>query len=412
MITRIIIEHFKSIEHCDLTLGPVNIFVGPNGSGKSNIIDAISFIKDAVENDLDHAFRERLGIGSTRQWSPSRPYHIKISLHLRSERGAGRYSVSIGPKKSGFCVVNEEAAWSGSLNKDLNFKFSFHRKKGEKGESRSQLFDKNRSSHIEPEKEIVEIPDTDVFIKKSETFSLNRVGSRFLADAVLNFERYSVFPNTLRLPQSSSTERRLNREGNNLNVIIKNMGKTKSGARAKEKIVTSLRSLMPSLSSLNVVELGGFLVPSFKVSEAPKGQGSPRSHEFNVSQVSDGTLRALGLLTALYHVDRPRAIAIEEPEQTVHPGVLSVLAEAIRESSLESQVLVTTHSPDLLDHFDPESVFAVEMVDGVTKVAGVSEGQMASVREGLFTLGEIMSMEGVMRASPPPPDTATGTDDA
>ena len=71
--------------------------------------------------------------------------------------------------------------------------------------------------------------------------------------------------------------------------------------------------------------IGGFLAPVFEVQEGENAQ-----HEFNVSQISDGTLRMLGLLTALYHPNRPQVIALEEPEQTVNPGVLLILADAIK----------------------------------------------------------------------------------
>ncbi|MBF0374731.1 MAG: ATP-binding protein [Alphaproteobacteria bacterium] len=120
---------------------------------------------------------------------------------------------------------------------------------------------------------------------------------------------------------------------------------------------------------------------------------------FNVDQMSDGTLRVLGLLVALYQQPAPATIALEEPEQTVHPGVLRVLAEAIEEVSDTRQILVTTHSPDLLDRFDPaqmsKRVIAVEMENGVTTAKPLNAAQIEAVRSNLFTLGQLMSIEGL-----------------
>jgi predicted ATPase len=71
MISGLIVSHFNSIEQCDVALGRINVFVGNHGSGKSNVIDAIRFVKDAIQNGLDRAISDRHGIDSIRQWSPS-----------------------------------------------------------------------------------------------------------------------------------------------------------------------------------------------------------------------------------------------------------------------------------------------------------------------------------------------------
>ncbi|MEM1204466.1 MAG: AAA family ATPase, partial [Acidobacteriota bacterium] len=140
--------------------------------------------------------------------------------------------------------------------------------------------------------------------------------------------------------------------------------------------------------------LGGLMVPTFRVTES-----DGKKHDFNVSQISDGTLRVLGLLTALYQPTRPATLAMEEPEQTVNPGVLAVLAEAIEEVSNHSQILVTTHSPELVDKFeDPKVVQAVDMVDGKTQIGPVHPDQISAVKDRLFSLGELMSVEGLHRA--------------
>jgi predicted ATPase len=420
MITRIIIEHFKSIEHCDLTLGPVNIFVGPNGSGKSNIIDAISFLKDAIEHDLDYAFRERLGFESVRRWVGDEGHgDIRIFVQfsgLDSDRLPmnGMYSLSVSKNGDHYFVSHEDGfSYFESTKYDES---TLHYISRNAGSTFIHGFAFRDGSRVDKSENKIQTEDDSSTIIKNVRKGENSPDIDWISDDIsyllCDYEIYRIFPITLRQPQKSSMHRKLQSDGSNLYAELMRMSKTAKGHASINKIDHSLSSLMPTLLSVKVGELGGFLVPLFEVAEPNPGNGQAKTHTFNVAQVSDGTLRALGLLTALYHPDRPGMIALEEPEQMLHPGALAVLAEAIKESSEQSQIFITTHSPDLLDHFDPESVFAVEMVDGVTKVAGVSEGQMASVREGLFTLGEIMSMEGVMRASTAPPDTATGTDDA
>jgi len=87
---------------------------------------------------------------------------------------------------------------------------------------------------------------------------------------------------------------------------------------------------------------------------------------FLATSVSNGTLRALGILVALFQLaDSGRTmslIGVEEPELYIHPGAVGVLLDALREASQRGQVLVTTHSPDLLDSkdIDASAILAVQ----------------------------------------------------
>lgn len=116
-----------------------------------------------------------------------------------------------------------------------------------------------------------------------------------------------------------------------------------------------------------------------------------------LGQESDGTIRILGILSALLQNPSQPFVSIEEPEANIHPGALAVLAGVIDEASLRSQVLVTTHSPDMLDHLPVESFLVVEKVGDTTHVGPLDASQIASVRKRLFTPGELFRMEGLQR---------------
>ena len=135
---------------------------------------------------------------------------------------------------------------------------------------------------------------------------------------------------------------------------------------------------MPTLENVSVLSLGGLMVPTFRV----RTGGSKRSHDLNVSQVSDGTLRVFGLLTALYQPVRPAVIALEEPEQTVHPGFLPVVAESISDVSDPTQVLVTTHSPEDSPALARAGQGVHRRVPPVTNRLNAERGQTARAAEG------------------------------
>jgi predicted ATPase len=129
--------------------------------------------------------------------------------------------------------------------------------------------------------------------------------------------------------------------------------------------------------------------------ELDRGDGT--GEEFLTQNVSDGTLRALAVLVALFQKsDRYplTLIGLEEPEAGLHPAAAGVLFDSLIEASQFHQVVVTSHSPDLLDREDiPEnSLRAVAMCDGGTIIGEVDEAGKAALRERLYTAGELMRM--------------------
>ncbi len=118
---------------------------------------------------------------------------------------------------------------------------------------------------------------------------------------------------------------------------------------------------------------------------------------FSASEISDGTLRALGVLTALFQGrmggdSQVSLVGIEEPEAGLHPHAAAVLLGALQDASVTTQVVVTTHSADLLysDDIDIDSLLAVVAEDGVTTIGTVDEFGRSIIRDQLMTAGELL----------------------
>ncbi len=101
--------------------------------------------------------------------------------------------------------------------------------------------------------------------------------------------------------------------------------------------------------------------------------------------MSDGTLRFLSHLAVLYSPSPPALACFEEPENYVHPYLLELLANVLKKASGRTQILLTTHSPYLLNYVEPEDVLVVQKRHGETSVSRV-EGDKG-VKEALKTLG-------------------------
>ncbi len=129
-------------------------------------------------------------------------------------------------------------------------------------------------------------------------------------------------------------------------------------------------------------------------------QGMKHPWRFKALSMSDGSLRAFGVLVALFHRrggegnSTASLVGLEEPETALHPAAAGVLFDALSEASEERQILVTTHSPDLLDRDDvpTEALRVVVMDRGRTRIGPVSETGRTILRQGLYTPGELLRL--------------------
>jgi predicted ATPase len=399
MLTHADIYHYKSISEAHIDFSRINIIVGPNGVGKSNLIDAIHFIHDCTVGDIDTSVIKRHGIESIRQWSKTRPFNIVLDFQFANRNGFGRYKVVISSARGDFRVIEEIGEWTGPnplesvrYNKDQNQEIS----------RELSTFIRNDSGDIKINTKFEQLREQiPTKINPSELYltalggglrSISYLLFRDIFNECASFASYSIYPNTLREPQVVSREDMLNADGSNLASVLK---KINSGYRRnKEALLDAIKIILPIVVDIQVRSAGGYYVPVFRIKE-PSGE----IHELNMSQISDGTLRILGMLTAFYQPNAPDKIALEEPEQMIHPGVLPVIADAGREYVLSSQLrqnqmFITTHSPILLDFFNPEDVLWASFHNGATEFGKITSRHLDLIKRQLFSTGEILVSEG------------------
>ena len=389
-ITRVWARNFKSIRKLDLELGPLTVLVGPNASGKSNVLDVLRFISHALRRDLDEAVTSRGGVAALRRSTHKGGAH-DVEVGFIAKRGGFqiKYGFVLGSRSGLYRVKREYGVVTPANPEEEPVEFMF------KGGQLVKPSLESLGMHTEPGEDIeLQMPvwKRILFGSPSRDWKKSRMPSNvdWAVSFISRMQFYRLFPDTLRELQRPQDTNRLNREGSNLASVLRGMVRRKSPYL--DEIESALGQVVPGLSSLRVQQSGGFLVIKLRHGGA---NGGSAGTTFDLSQESDGTVRLLGLLTALYQESPPLLIGIEEPELTIHPGALAVLADVMVEATHRTQVLVTTHSPDLIDRLPIESLRAVQIQDGCTKVGPVSETQAETVREGLFTSGELHSMEGL-----------------
>src|SRR6185295_9241953 len=345
MIERLSVSNYRSLgENVTLELGPFTALVGPNGSGKSNVVDVLRFVSDAMQMGLSGAITHRHGIAAVRRWSAGHPFNVSIGLRLVLVGGfQGHYSFELrGDSAEEYRVKVEEASvW------------------GRSGQSHFR---------IEGGKWVVGPPGlTPSLDERSLALPIIGGDARFqpLVQALQQISIYSIFPDTLRAPQKYSPVKPIDTHGSNWASILKDQPRDSW----KPDLISALQKLTGDIEDIKVSQAASYLVVQFR--HTSKG----RPKWFDAAQESDGTLRVAGIVTALLQEPPVPVIGIEEPELTVHPGAIPLLFDFLKQASRRSQVLVTTHSPELLDQMEAEDVRVVLRNQEGTTVAPMSEPQ-------------------------------------
>ena len=370
-ITRVVLKNYKSIAVCDVRLRPLMFLVGPNGAGKSNFLDALRFVADALRTSLGHALRDRGGINDVRRRSGGHPRHFGIRLDFTLEGGStGHYAFRIGARpRGGYEVQTEECVLRGP---ELLSQEEFFRV--ENGVVAT-------SAKVAP----VAVTDRLYLVNASGLAEFRPVYEAF---SRMGF--YNLNPDQIRELQSPDPGELLLRDGSNLASVLAQLKNP-----VKQRIEEYLATVVPGVHGVEVKGIGPKETLEFRQSVA----GAKHPWRFLAANMSDGTLRVLGILVALFqgnHDVKPQVplVGIEEPEIALHPAAVGVLLDSLKDASHNTQILVTSHSPDLLDNkdLDVESMLSVVAGEGNTQIGPVDAAGRSVLRDRLYTAGELLRL--------------------
>jgi predicted ATPase len=373
-LKRVVLNNYKSIKECSVPLGPLTFLVGQNGAGKSNFLDALRLVTESLNTSLEHALRERGGINEVRRRSSGHPTHFGIRLDWRFPNGTeGWYAFRVGSqKKGGFEVQQEECKILSDRLKLGEGRFdSFY--KVENGEL------KDKSFKIGPPA----LRDRLYIVAASGLAEF-----RPLYDALSHMGFYNLNPDEIRELQPSDTGEVLKRDGSNLSSVLSVMAK--ENKEAKDQVAEFLSKVVPGIQGIDVKHVGKKETLEFRQSVG-KNQDPWR---FMAENMSDGTLRALGVLVALFQTKQVPFVGIEEPEVAVHPGAAGVIRDGLLSASKRTQIAVTSHSPDLLDEksIKDDSILAVVNRNGETTLGPLDQAGRETIKERLYTAGELLRL--------------------
>lgn len=364
------IRNFRSIAKSQLRLGDLTILVGPNGAGKSNVLDALRFVSDALTVTPMHALALRGGVGAVRRKSlHGHPYHFTVRLEFDlPDDQHGIYAFTIGalPKGKGEFSINHERCLiygPGALDR-LEFEIE---------DGRFQTAPQGVEPHISRDRLALTIVSA-------------KPGFRALYEFLVGMKFYNLVPELMRKPQDPDPGRILYRDGANAAAVVREL-RASNGEFGE--VCEFLERVVPGMKEVERITNGTQETLQFR---QDVGDAKGQLLTFLPPSISDGTLRVLGVLLAVYQRSRPPVLGIEEPESTVHPAAAEVLFDVIRHGARWSQILVTTHSPELLEHkqIRIDELRAVEMERGETVVTELDESSKQAIRERLCTPGDLL----------------------
>lgn len=369
MVTRVALRNYKSIAACDVRPEALSFLVGPNGCGKSNFLDALRFVAEALRLSLDHALRDRGGIQEVRRRSGGHPNNFGIRLEVKLPRAEGWYAFRVGAKPGGrYSVQQEECV---VLGEDGHGSYKV---------ADGKVIDStipNPPACASDRLYLVNMSGLDVF--------------RPLYDALSEMGFYNLNPEAIRDLQAPDPGELLKRDGSNLASVLSNL---KNGR--KTAVEEYLTAITPGVTGVAARTMGTKLTLDFR----QEVRGAKYPWRFPASNMSDGTLRALGVLVALFQgdgesVERRRLVGIEEPESALHPAAAGVLIDSLTDASQWTQVMVTSHSADLLDNdaIPDTSILAVLSEHAETRIGPLDEAGRSALRDHLFTAGELLRMD-------------------
>ena len=385
------VKNYRALRDIELKqLKPLSVFLGANGSGKSTFFDVFAFLAECFTVGLDQAWNKRGGFKELRTRGCDGP--IEFELKYREEPGTPiiTYHLSIGEDTKGPFVETEWLQWRrGSRGKHVRFLNFDH---GTGSVIPGQTPDKTDT----PINEQLDEPSTLAVNMFGQSAQHPRVGAlrRFITDWHLS----DLSTHATRQATSDGPQKRLSETGDNLPNVIQYL--QERYPERLEKIISILSERVPRLEKVDteLMRDGSRLL---KIKDAPFKQ--PILAKF----ASDGTLKLLSYLTLFHDRQPPQLIGIEEPENYLHPRLLTGFVGDCIKASMRSQFMITTHSPRFVNEFTAEEVWVLyrneqgwTVCKRASEMLGINEFMEAGAKlgklwmEGFFEFGDPLTNAG------------------
>jgi predicted ATPase len=370
MFDYIKIEGFRSFKRVELEMPPLAVLIGPNGGGKSNFLDLLTLMTEAGDGKFANGVFKRGGFPSIAfGFDPSREVHIELRFkEVMPPWKLGRvprrddkaldviFKMAARNYGSVACVteelVRQESAVEPSLSADIVSRGpagAVFRVPGESGAVADQ-----RREVSPTELAISQVKDPTKYPAASAV--LEELGGwTFYRDIDVGPE------SPVRQPALLRPDIRLLPNGSNLSSVFYAIQQEHPDDWGE--ILEIVNTAYPDFVKLSVPAGGGDGKVLLRWFERPY-----EKEGVSANLLSDGTLKLLCLIAILMNPDPPPLICIDEPEIGLHPDWIKLVAEMMQSAAARTQLIVATHSPQIVASLDPEQVIVAEKENGETSL--------------------------------------------
>ncbi len=387
-LNRVRVRNYRALADVDVEVGPINVLFGPNGAGKSTLLDTVYFFRDCAIRGVEVASSERdHGIGLL--WDGA-GNDSRILVELTG--GGVTYGLSFSLAAGRIDPFPSERLVSFSRDLTLIERAP--------GSASASLFHNNVEQTID-----VDLREPDkISLGLFLDFNKGDPEAGHL-DHLLHFVRFypsrsfHIWP-LKRRGSESSHQTRLWDNGSNAWSVLRNVKDKKNVDARYNTIMGYMSEAFPTFDDIVLEQTGP---SSVYASFQEKG----RSEAIFASGMSDGVIQMLLLLLALFSEgEREAVLLFDEPEVSLHPWAIAVLARAIKcaSASWGKQVFVATHSPVLISQFEPEDILVAQAEQGGARFTRLSQvGEIEDLLEeyapGALYMSEALAPQGVAMGS-------------
>ena len=338
------VKGFKSIASIEkLKLGAINVVIGPNGSGKSNFIGVFSFLHAIREGRLQDYVIKAGGADKVLHFGSKITKKLQIGVSFQDERN--RYEIALQPTDADELVPESEVVY---------------------------FWDKIRYPNKPFNEGIARVgKEAGISAQKSTKIA------GYVRDHLDRWRLYHFHDTSATSPMKKTADvndnRYLRPDGSNLAAFLYYL--REKHETSYDLIRRTIQRVAPFLDDFQL-EPQKLNPTKIRLEWLHKGSEA----YFDAPALSDGTLRFISLATLFLQPEnyRPSVILVDEPELGLHPYAITLLASLIKQASIKTQVIISTQSPLLLDHFQPEDVLVADRVDGGTQFTRLDSAKLDS----------------------------------
>jgi predicted ATPase len=354
-LRKVTVSGFRSLRDVSLELTPVTVLIGPNGAGKSNLLWALEMVRMLAFESLQLFVGERGGATFLMHYGPRVTPVIHLVLEFASPSGENAYEARLAYGADESLIFTDERAGFRKTSTDEWRWIAL-------GAGHRESMLRDAAAKDVTAKTVRWLLRRINFYHFHDTSRRSALRTRSFADTAADY---------------------LRSDGSNLPAFLDAMRDStdSSTSAAWQRITGLVRRAAPFVTEI---------VPT----PDPKGIAlqwkDDRGEILGPAHLSDGTLRMIALITALGQPESllPMLSCIDEPELGLHPSALEILCGLISSVTTHHQVIVSTQSPAILDHFEPDSIVVAERSDAATALKRLDATKLSSWLED-YSLSEL-----------------------